>query len=504
MSPKPTPRAVFPCALLPVATLLFCVGCREIPLAREVGRDVDVVVVEPEPAGLSGARRQQHQDSFVQVWETVRDKHWDAELNGLDWQAVRAEFEPQIAAASSDDDVRQILGEMLSRIGESHYGIVPSSVYEDLAIVEDKPTKLAPNDRDAAGNVGDAPSDDGDDNDAETGDATTAESKKQTPRSRSGKGTLGIEARVVNDMAYVFRVEEASPAAAAGVRPGWSILEVDGRSLGKSLRRIREHNQEATTQQLMLMSSVHGRMGGRVGDAVPVVFEGDGQRHELELELAAPSGESTRFGYMPEAHFRYHSKRLTKDVGYIHFNMFMDPVTLSSSFSESIEEFMDCPGLIIDVRGNPGGIGGMVMGMSGWLIDESGRHLGVMKQRVGEIHFAVFPRAETYPGRVAILIDGCSASTAEIFAQGLRDLERARLFGRRTSGAALPSLFSALPNGDRFQYAVADYVSVNGHRIEGNGVNPDEPIAFDPEAFARGEDPDVAAALRWIGSRSGS
>ena len=78
---------------------------------------------------------------------------------------------------------------------------------------------------------------------------------------------------------------------------------------------------------------------------------------------------------------------------------------------------------------------------------------------------------------LAILVDGCSASTSEIFAGGLQDVKRARVFGTHTAGAALPSVISKLPNGDGFQYAIANYISVGGKPLEGIGVTPDDGVA---------------------------
>src|SRR5438132_10440393 len=60
------------------------------------------------------------------------------------------------------------------------------------------------------------------------------------------------------------------------------------------------------------------------------------------------------------------------------------------------------------------------------------------------------PRPETFNGRLAILVDGCSMSTSEILAGGLRDLERARIFGTRIPGAARPFADRALAQRRRF------------------------------------------------------
>ena len=98
------------------------------------------------------------------------------------------------------------------------------------------------------------------------------------------------------------------------------------------------------------------------------------------------------------------------------------------------------PGVVIDLRGNPGGLGAMAMGMSGWFVADKGHQLGVMTMRTGDLKFAINPRANGYTGPVAILTDEITASTSEIMAGGMQDLGRARLFGATSAGAALPSI----------------------------------------------------------------
>jgi carboxyl-terminal processing protease len=168
------------------------------------------------------------------------------------------------------------------------------------------------------------------------------------------------------------------------------------------------------------------------------------------------------------------------------------------SFEAAVRVFADNPGIILDLRGNPGGIGIMAMGIAGFFIDESGRQLGEMKMRGTTLKFTVFPRAETYPGRLAILLDEGSASTTEIFAQGMQDLKRARVFGTRSAGATLPSDIIRLPDGDGFQYPTASYTSVSGRVLEGNGVIPDVEVRQSRESLASGRDPVIEAAVQWL------
>jgi len=140
----------------------------------------------------------------------------------------------------------------------------------------------------------------------------------------------------------------------------------------------------------------------------------------------------------------------------------------------------------------------MAMGLAGWFTSQSGLRLGTMYMRTGSIKFAVFPRPEPFRGPLAILVDGCSASTSEIFAGGMQDLKRARVFGAHTAGAALPSHFERLPNGDGFQYAIANYISEGGKPLEGIGVTPDEEVRVTRRQLLDGQDPVLDAAVSWM------
>ena len=65
---------------------------------------------------------------------------------------------------------------------------------------------------------------------------------------------------------------------------------------------------------------------------------------------------------------------------------------------EVVEEAIatQATGLIVDIRGNPGGLGAMAMGMAGWFIGEQGRQLGTMHTRDSKLNFVIYPRSRTY------------------------------------------------------------------------------------------------------------
>jgi carboxyl-terminal processing protease len=76
---------------------------------------------------------------------------------------------------------------------------------------------------------------------------------------------------------------------------------------------------------------------------------------------------------------------------------------------------------------------------------------------------------------------------------------RARLFGERSAGQALPAVIYKLPTGDVLMHAVGDLRLADGTRIEGEGVRPDVELPLRQEDLLSGRDAALEAALRWIG-----
>ena len=197
-------------------------------------------------------------------------------------------------------------------------------------------------------------------------------------------------------------------------------------------------------------------------------------------------------------HFWVESRTVTPNIGYVRFNLFFEPEALIASFQQAVKACQTCDGFIIDVRGNPGGIAGLATGVAGWFTEKQGQRLGSMFLRGVSVKFPVFPRVEPFLGPLAILVDGCSASTSEVLAGGMKDLGRARIIGTRTAGAALPSVFTRLPNGDGFQYAIGNYISEGGQQLEGFGVTPDQEVKLTRHQLLEGQDPVLDAAVTWI------
>lgn len=406
-------------------------------------------------------------ESFDYIWTTMRDRNWDPDLSGLNWDAVREEVRPLVADAVTMEESRRAMTNMLRQIEQTHLSLIPASVYAEIDT-----TAVAESDE----------------------NNTDYSSGSVAPR-----GVTGLSVRVINDRLLVIHVEPNSPADAAGVMQGWEIAAIDGKRIGPIIREVTASLEASTMRQIILSRTFSDRMDGPIDATIDVRFrDGDHKRQTLGIGRAIPEGEDIVFGNLPVGQVWLKHKAIDDDIGYIAFNVFMDPVNLMPNFAEAVETYRDRSGIVLDLRGNRGGIAAMAMGLAGWFVSESDAYLGTMYMRNAELQMVVNPRLNAYDGPVAVLVDGCSASCAEIFAGGLRDLGRARIFGSPTAGAALPAAVERLPNGDGFMYPVADYLSRNGDRFEGEGVVPDEDVGYERDALLAGRDGALDAAASWI------
>lgn len=417
---------------------------------------------------------------FDMAWELVRDSHYDTNYNGVDWEGVRDELRPLAAAATTRSESRAIMQDMVGRLNQSHFGIIPEEAQragsDDEAGVDEAPVEAA----------------------------------------SSADGEIGLSFRVVDGQAVVTRVRPDGPAAQAGVRPGWVISRIGRTRVDDRIAALSEALADHTAR-LYAWQALGARLGGAPGTEIEVTFlNGSNRRVTHTLTRIETEGQVVRFGNLPPVPVAVESRWLTAEetgdadarIGYIHFNLFMIPVT--PDFERAMIEFKDADAVIVDLRGNLGGVAAMCASLSRFFVTERSR-IGTMMMRGQELQFNAEPivvastgeRLRPFEGPVAVLIDEISASTSEFMAGGLRGLGRARTFGTRTAGMALPAGMSALPSGDVLLYAIADYVSSDGSRLEAEGVPADTEVPLRRDDLLDGRDAPLRAAASWAADRAG-
>ncbi len=399
---------------------------------------------KPDAAEL---RRQ----SFEKVWTTVNEKHFDPTFGGVDWQKMREIYEPKAAAAKTDAEFYAILREMLGELKLSHFAILPP------------------------------------------------EAEMQSAQAASG--FTGIELKMLDGQAVISQIEGGSTADKSGLKTGFVVEKVDGKTVSELLaplddslaKRDLPEQQRRLYRERTLQAIINGRAGTK---ANLQILDGKNQTLTFNVERVEHKGEmSAAVGNFPAQEVVFEAKKLADNIGYIHFNIWVIPQM--PKIREAIRSMKDADGIIIDLRGNPGGIGGMAPGVAGLLVDVQAS-LGSMKTRENETKFIIYPQAETYKGKIVVLTNYGSASTSEIFAAGLQEIGRAKVVGERSAGAVLPSVFDKLPTGAIFQYVVADYKTPKNILLEHRGVIPDKEVKLTRESLLEGRDLQLEEAIKLI------
>ncbi|HKY98448.1 MAG TPA: S41 family peptidase, partial [Gemmatimonadaceae bacterium] len=295
-----------------------------------------------------------------------------------------------------------------------------------------------------------------------------------------------------------WRVDEKSPAWNAGLRPGQIITVIEGKKTDSAIKNVLAMPAQAQPIELAnMLHGFNGMLNPAVDDTVDVTVE-----PSKRIRVAAIQGEGklSQFGNLPPIAALVKTSKVPTPsgcVGVIGFNIWLPE--LGPELDKAVNDVRSCDGIVIDLRGNPGGLGAMVMGFGGYFVDTT-QSLGTMRSRFVKLNFVINPRAVVYKGPLAILVDPMSASTSEIFAAGMQRIGRARVFGEPSAAAALPAMMERLPSGDVFVHAGADFTDPAGKRVEGVGVVPDEVVALKIAELSQGRDAPLDHAVRWIAS----
>jgi carboxyl-terminal processing protease len=316
-----------------------------------------------------------------------------------------------------------------------------------------------------------------------------------------------LDVRLIGREVIVTSVDPLGGAAAAGVKTGWRLTAIEGQPVSSLLARLPEGMAERLFQ-VEAWRTIESRTRGPRGSSGFLTFEdGTGRETGLQMHRRVEQGQPATVGNLPTMYVRVESEgRRTPagaTVGVLRFNVWMPAV--DALFLKAVDEYRRADGMILDLRGNPGGLAAMIMGISGHFLNER-KPLGVMKTRDSELRFFSNPRlvngagerVEPFAGRLAIIVDAMSGSASECFAGGMQSLGRARVFGQTSMGQALPALFDKLPNGDVFIHAYGDFVTATGVRLEGRGVVPDEEVPLLRADLLAGRDAPLERALEWM------
>jgi carboxyl-terminal processing protease len=282
---------------------------------------------------------------------------------------------------------------------------------------------------------------------------------------------VGIEVAMEDEQVVVVAPIEGSPAAQAGIRSGDVIVMIDGIPVNTST-----------------LADTIERMRGREGTTVRIGIERDGQPEPLQftvkrqrVELHSVRSELSEPGY-----------------GYVRISQFSDSTgqeLISALGTLRHRNGGPLKGLVLDLRDNPGGVLEAAVAVADAFIDK-----GVIVTAKGRTNDSKFemdatPGDELGGAPLVVLVNGGSASAAEIVAGALQDNHRATLMGRTTFGKGSVQTIMPLTENTALKLTTSLYFTPSGASINHKGIAPDIEIKR-TDAAAGAPDQEIQLALK--------
>jgi carboxyl-terminal processing protease len=276
-----------------------------------------------------------------------------------------------------------------------------------------------------------------------------------------GIGGIGVEVSKEGSVIRVVAAIEDTPAARVGLTAGETLTAIDGQpvaalSLSEVARRLRG---PVGSTVVLVVTDVHGRnIQTRV------------RRERITLKGVTSRLAGAHIAYVRIAAFRAGTGR---DLG--------DQLT-------QLEQATRLDGVILDLRNNPGGVLNDAVAVAdaflaqGTIVTLHGRNESA-PLRFSATPDRQHPRRETLP--LVVLVNGGTASGAEIVTAALQDHHRAHVIGSGTYGLATVATLFPLPNGGALKLTTSRYLRPTETALHGQGITPDTCFAHDTPPTAR-------------------
>jgi carboxyl-terminal processing protease len=255
---------------------------------------------------------------------------------------------------------------------------------------------------------------------------------------------IGAYVTIQDEKLMIIAPIADSPADKAGIKAGDIILEIDGEpvidmSLAEAIIKIR--GPKGTSVRLL------------------VLHEGGNEPEEIAVIRARVELPSVRF-------------EMEGDIAYINITQFSERTDdeLSSVLDDLDENTTKA--IILDLRGNPGGLLETVIDVASRFISE-GIVVEIMNNQGKVATLTVNTNMPTTDLPMVVLVDKTSASGSEVLAGALQDHNRAIVAGNTTYGKGSVNILRRLDDGSGLYITTARWLTPNGRIIEGQGIEPD-------------------------------
>ncbi len=289
------------------------------------------------------------------------------------------------------------------------------------------------------------------------------EYKEQTTSIDAKITGIGINIIALDGNVLIVSVVEDTPAEENGLKAGDIILSVNGKEVrGKTV------------------SDVASLIRGKEGEQVKIELLRDKKKLTKNITRREIKIKSVK------------TKIIDKTIGYVQISSFISG-DVTKEFIEALSKIQNCEGLIMDLRGNTGGLMPNAVFIADMFMTE-GHIVSIVdrnKQR-SDIDAQRKPYSINKP--VVILVDQASASASEILGAALKENRKAILVGEQTFGKAMIQRIIPLPNETGLNLTIAKYLTPKGNDLNKNGITPDYVVSYTEQDFLKNRDPQLDKA----------
>ncbi len=281
---------------------------------------------------------------------------------------------------------------------------------------------------------------------------------------------IGAFVNMENGWLIIVNPMSGQPAEKAGLRRGDIVIQVD----------------DTPIENMSLYEAIT-LIRGPAGTPVRLTILREGEE-PFEVEIVRASIEIP----LVEAEMR--------DDGIAYVSLYQFKSDASAKLGEAIEELLaqNPSGLVLDLRGNPGGWLSEAISTSGLFLPK-GELVLIERLKDGTEQPYTVPNDPLLPDLpVVVLVDGGSASSSEIVAGALQDHGRATLIGERTFGKGSVQLAYELSNGAELRVTKARWFTPNDRPIHGEGLEPDIVVELTAEDLENDLDPQLDRAIEYL------
>jgi carboxyl-terminal processing protease len=266
---------------------------------------------------------------------------------------------------------------------------------------------------------------------------------------------IGIEITIKDNILTVVSPIEDTPAYKAGIKAGDKIFKVEN---------------EPTKDMTMLeaVKKIRGPKGTKVN--LTILREGSDKPLEFSITRDVIPLKSVRHNL------------LSPDIAYIRISNFQSKTAEDlSSVIKELKKERKIKGLILDLRNNPGGLLSQAIEVSDIFLDSGIIVSTKGRNNAHNITASAHENSTKIDYTIIILVNGGSASAAEIVSGALQDNKKALILGTRTFGKGSVQTILPLSDGSGLRLTTARYYTPSGKSIQSSGITPDIEIAFMPQ-----------------------